>query len=175
MLGRNTPNWSTSLRLRSPPERSTLSGRERKLSSKPTLFASAARSAGILAESRPEAVNASPSAATKLTPGTSIGYCSARKSPARARCHAGIASRSAPSRLMRPRDDLVPRPARYDVRKGGLAGAVRAHHRMHLPAGYGQVHAAQYFLSPHRRMQALYEKFAHGMLTTTSSPSIVTG
>ena len=42
------------------------------------------------------------------------------------------------------------------------------------PAGYGQVHPAQYFLSADRSMQALYDKFAHGMLTTTSSPSILT-
>ena len=51
---------------------------------------------------RPAATKASSSTSINDTPGTSIGYCIARKRPACARCHVGSASRSTPSSVTLP-------------------------------------------------------------------------
>ncbi len=89
------------------------SGRTRNLGSNPMRLASAATSSGTSARSRPAAVSASPRASSRLTPGTSVGYCGTMNSPAWARFHVGRARRSMPSRLTPPAVTWMPgRPIR---------------------------------------------------------------
>ena len=56
---------------------------------RPIRSASAATSACTVVPSRPDAAKASVRRSSTLTPGTSIGYCMARNSPAWARCQVG--------------------------------------------------------------------------------------
>ena len=121
MLGRNTPSWSTSLRLRSPPERSTLSGRERKLSSKPTPLASAANRAGILAGSRPGGSERLPERVHQAHPGHFDRVLQGEEEPGASALPCWHHEKVGTVQSDRARDDLVPRPAGYDVRKRGLA------------------------------------------------------
>ena len=58
--------------------------------------------AGTSAASRPAAAKAASSTSTTDTPGTSVGYCMARNSPAWARSHGAMASTSTPSRVTVP-------------------------------------------------------------------------
>ena len=116
--GRSTPSCSVSLRLRSPPDRSTFSGRARNRSSKPMarprLVGSRSASGARCRGPAPARTSAAASSAPRARrPGTSIGCCRARNSPARARCHAGSPARSTPVEGHTPPVTSVPgRPMR---------------------------------------------------------------
>ena len=112
MPGRNRPSCTVSLRFFSPPERSTFRDRSKSRGSRPMAFASARISVGTTEGSRPAAAKDASSTSTRLTPGTSMGYCRARNSPACARSHGSMASKSAPSRVTDPPVTVYPgRPA----------------------------------------------------------------
>ena len=112
--GRITPSCTISVRLRSPPERSTLSGRRSSRASRPMALASLSmRACRVAAGSSPTSPTLPPAAAAassecRLTPGTSTGFCSARNSPARARSQAGRPVSSRPSMVMEPAVTSVP-------------------------------------------------------------------
>src|ERR687897_1044653 len=108
MAGRSTPSWSVSFFFFSPPDRSTLSGRSTSRGSSASRSTSARISASTATTSRPAARAADSSRAWSDTPGTSVGYCSARKSPACARCHGSSPRRSTPSRVALPPSTSYP-------------------------------------------------------------------
>ena len=106
--GCSTASCSVSLRFFSPPDRSTFSERCSSAAGKPMRSASAASSASRPSVERPRATSASVEHVGRATtPGTSLGYCITRCSPACARCHAGSASRSTPSSVTDAAEHLV--------------------------------------------------------------------
>ena len=84
--------------------------------------------------SRPRAPRASARASSRDTPGTSVGYCMARNSPAWARCHGGQAEQVDAVEGDAARRHLVAGPAHDHVGQGGLARPVRAHDGVDLAA-----------------------------------------
>ena len=175
MRGRMAPIWTISQRFLSPPDRSTLSARDRKLSSKPTLRASAATSAGTSAGSRPMAAKASLSASDQGDPRYFYGVLQGQKKPGLGTLPRWHAQQVDAVEADRARRHLVAGPARDHVGKRGFPRAVRAHHGMDLPAADAQVDPSQDFLAPHPDVQTLYDELAHSTVTTTSSPSTRTG
>ena len=146
-LGRRTPSCTVSLRLRSPPDRSTLSGRDRNRSSKPTRAASAPSRAATSARSRPWAANASPRASTSDTPGHLDRVLHGQEQPGlgplpRRQGQQVLAVEGDPAA-----DHLVAGPAHQHVGQRALARAVGAHHGVDLAAAHLEVDAAQDLLA----------------------------
>ena len=76
-----------------------------------------------------------------VTPGIACGYWNARKRPRCARSSASSSVTSSPSRRIWPSRDLVGGMAHERVGERRLAGAVRAHDRVHLVRVHGEVDA----------------------------------
>ena len=148
--GRSTPSWTISVRLRSPPERSTLSGPAQQLGSRPTALASSTmRSA---------------ERGVGLAPAPSAGR---RRGQQRVQAHAGHLDRvlqrqeqpgagPLPGRQRRQvlpvhgdgaRGHLGARAAHQRVGQGALARAVGAHDHVHLAAAHREVDAVQDLLA----------------------------
>ena len=149
MRGCSTASCSVSLRFFSPPDRSTLSARCRRRSSRPIrcgLLGAAWRSRPS-ASARRGPSSASRSMSSRATPGTSVGYCRTRCSPAAARSHVGMAEHVDAVERHRALEHLVAGLAHHDRRQRALAGAVRTHDGVHLAARHGEVDAADDLLA----------------------------
>ena len=99
--GLRTESCIVSLRFFSPPLISTLSGRSSNFESSPILAASAS-SNGMAATAESSLATLDANTSATRTPGTSIGYCIAKKRPAWARCHVSIVKMSWPSSMTDP-------------------------------------------------------------------------
>src|SRR3954454_11231638 len=104
-LGLSSSSWSTSKRFFSPPEKPSLTERSLKLESIASRSKAPLRSLTQVRSLGASPVTAVTAVRRKLeteTPGTSTGYCMARKSPARARSSTLMARTSTPSRVTEP-------------------------------------------------------------------------
>ncbi len=105
IFGLSSSSWRISWRFFSPPEKPSLTFRSAKVGS-----ISSADMASFISLTQVRSFGASPRVAVAavrrkletLTPGTSTGYCMARKRPARARSSTVIASTSSPSSVTVP-------------------------------------------------------------------------
>ncbi len=88
-----------------------------------------------------------------VTPGISIGYWNARKSPLRARSSGSSPRMFSPSMSTSPRRDGVVGMAAEHFRERAFAGAVRPHDGVDFPSLDFQAQAADDFLSGHIHMQ----------------------
>ena len=85
--------------------------------------------------------DASSRTSDRRTPGTSVGYCMARNSPAWARSHVRQREQVDAVERHRPAGHLVARAAHDHVRQRRLARAVRSHHGVHLAGAHREVDA----------------------------------
>ena len=140
-LGSSSSSWAISCRFFSPPEKPSLTLRWENDGSR-----SACSMAALTSLTQVRSFGASPSIAVlavrrKLateTPGTSTGYCIARKSPARARSSTRHRQDVLAVEGHGAARDVVLRVAGDRVGQGRLAGPVRAHDRVHLAGPDGE-------------------------------------
>ena len=106
-------------------------------------------------------------------PGTSVGYCMARNSPACGPLPRRQAEQVDAVEGDRAAEHLVAGPAHDHVRQRRLARAVRAHHGVDLAAADGEVDALQDLLAGRRRRagRSISETCSLTATTTSTSPS----
>ena len=161
IFGRSTASCSVSLRFFSPPDRSTLSGRCRKRS----LEADPAR---LVLQQRRQPVGRPATRRERLgehVDERDAGHlgrvlhheveAGGGALPRRQRQHVGAVERD------RPGGDRVAGLAHHDRRERALAGAVRAHHRVHLARRHGEVDALQDLACRRPAREALDLERAH--------------
>ena len=146
IFGWSSSIWRISWRFFSPPEKPSLTLRSAKAGSILRL-----PMADLTSLTHVRSLGASPSIAVlavrrkllTVTPGTSTGYCIARKRPARARCVDGHGEHVLAVERHGATGDGVLRVAGDAVGEGRLAGAVGAHDRVRLAGPHGEVDPAQ--------------------------------
>ena len=134
------------MRFRSPPDRSTLSGRDRNDLVEADLLRLGHQQCRHLGGVAPGRLERFTQRVHQAHPRYLDRVLQGQEQAGASSLPCGHAQQVGPVQADGARRYLVTGPAGHDVGKRGLARAVRAHHGVHFPAAYGQVHTPQNFL-----------------------------